>query len=93
MTSKTINERKNTEELKTAHQQDFDRLVDATNLACPLPLLKMKQALNSAKNGEVILVKATDSASLRDFQTYIAMTEHSMTFELVDQCYWYWITK
>lgn len=61
-----------------------DHEIDATGLTCPLPLLKMKQALNAAKAGEIILVKATDPGSQRDFKAYIQMTKHQMTTEVID---------
>jgi tRNA 2-thiouridine synthesizing protein A len=67
--------------------------VDACGLSCPLPLLKMKQALNVIGEGEVVLVKATDPASERDFNAYIAMTHHSMVAKKNQDQYLYWITK
>lgn len=71
----------------------FDCLVDAVGMSCPLPLLKMKQALNKAKVDEVVHVKATDSGSKRDFSAYIKMTNHELVSKEVDGTYLYWITK
>ncbi|WP_444994168.1 sulfurtransferase TusA family protein [Aliikangiella sp. IMCC44359] len=70
-----------------------DHEVDATGLSCPLPLLKMKQVLNVAKVGEVILVKATDPGSQRDFKAYIQMTKHQMIAEVINKEFVYIITK
>ena len=67
--------------------------VDATNLSCPMPLLKMKQALNKAQKGEVILVKVTDPASVRDFKAYIEMTNHNLDMKTDNNIIHYWITK
>jgi len=67
--------------------------VDARDLRCPLPLLKMKQALNQAKPGEVVFVKVTDPASERDFKAYIAMTDHELQIETAGNLYLYWIIK
>ncbi len=44
--------------------------VDARGLACPLPLLKAKQALNQLSTGEQLIVLATDEGSVRDFKTF-----------------------
>lgn len=79
--------------LKEKNLKSWDHEVDATNLRCPMPLLKMKQALNKAKVGEIILVKVTDSASLRDFTTFIEMTEHKLELKKEDHLILYWITK
>lgn len=67
--------------------------VDATNISCPLPLLKMKQALNQAKFGETIYVKVTDPVSERDFKSYIQMTNHQLEMETDGKLFKYWITK
>lgn len=71
----------------------WDHQVDAKNLNCPMPLLKMKQVLNKAQVGETIMVMATDPASERDFKSYINMTQHQLEMTLDDNLYCYWITK
>jgi len=53
---------------------DIDKVLDATGLRCPLPLLKAKQTLGSLPSGGQLKVLATDPGSLRDFR---AWTEHS----------------
>ena len=73
--------------------QDYNHLVDAVGMSCPMPLLKMKQALNKASVGEVVFVKASDSGSKRDFKSYIDMTNHQLRSEEVNDQYWFWITK
>ena len=73
--------------------KSWDYEIDATGLSCPMPLLKMKQALNLAKVGQVVLVKATDSASQRDFKSFIEMTEHELDMKIEPGLFLYWITK
>ncbi len=51
-------------------------VVDATGLACPLPLLKAKQALNKMATGQQLRVIATDQGSVRDFQTFAEQSGH-----------------
>lgn len=51
-------------------------IVDATGLACPLPLLKAKQALNKMATGQQLRVIATDQGSVRDFQVFAEQSGH-----------------
>ncbi|TQV85790.1 sulfurtransferase TusA family protein [Aliikangiella coralliicola] len=73
--------------------EKHDYNIDATNINCPLPLLKMKQALNQAKVGEVLFVRVTDPVSERDFKAYLKMTNHQMKMKIENNEYLYWIKK
>jgi tRNA 2-thiouridine synthesizing protein A len=59
----------------------IDREIDARGLNCPLPILRTKKALNDMTSGQTIRVKATDPASVRDFQAFARQTGN----ELVEQ--------
>ena len=50
--------------------------VDATGLACPMPLLQAKRALNSMQPGQRLLVLATDQGSVRDFRVFAEQSGH-----------------
>ena len=39
---------------------NFDKEFDASGLACPLPIVKTKKALNDMSSGQVLRVVATD---------------------------------
>ena len=52
--------------------------IDATGLACPMPLLKAKQALNGMQSGERLQVIATDQGSWRDFQSFADYSGHRL---------------
>lgn len=69
-------------------------LVDASGLACPLPLLKAKQALNRMPSGEVLQVVATDAGSFRDFHVF-AQQSGNQLLKALDHgdSYQYWIRK
>ena len=56
----------------------IDKRVDATGLACPLPLLKAKQALNTLEVGQVLEVITTDAGSVRDFKAYADLSNHEL---------------
>ncbi|MCB1706839.1 MAG: sulfurtransferase TusA family protein [Halioglobus sp.] len=50
--------------------------VDATGLACPMPLLKAKRALNAMQAGQQLRVLATDQGSVRDFRVFAEQSGH-----------------
>lgn len=52
--------------------------VDARGLRCPLPLLRAKQALRDLSSGEALRVMATDSGSVRDFQSFADLSGHQL---------------
>ncbi len=72
----------------------YDKKLDASGLACPLPLLKMKQALNGMDSGQVLYVIATDAGSVRDFEAFSKQSSHSIDqFEQREGSFHYWIRK
>ncbi len=71
-----------------------DLVIDASGLACPLPLLKAKQGLNQLAPGQVLEVRATDPGSVRDFHSFSDMTAHTIIrFDEKDGVYIYVIEK
>lgn len=52
--------------------------VDARGLACPLPLLKAKLALNQLQPGDCLRVLATDAGSRRDFAAFADIAGHRL---------------
>ncbi|CAA0081600.1 Sulfur carrier protein TusA [BD1-7 clade bacterium] len=52
--------------------------IDAKGLACPMPLLKAKQALNKLSEGDVLEVWATDAGSFRDFHVFLDQSAHEL---------------
>lgn len=62
-----------------------DQLLDASDLNCPLPLLKAKQALSKMVTGQVLKVIATDAGSVRDFKAYTDQSDHVLLESFTDQ--------
>ena len=56
----------------------IDLTIDASGLACPLPLLKAKQGLSRLQQGGCLRLLATDPGSKRDMQAYIRLSEHAL---------------
>lgn len=52
----------------------FKETVDATGLACPLPILRAKKALATLQAGDVLRVMTTDRGAVRDFQAFCKQT-------------------
>lgn len=57
---------------------NFDKQFDASGLACPLPILKTKNALTDMAPGQVLKLLATDAGSLRDMQAFADQTGHTL---------------
>jgi len=67
--------------------------VDARQMRCPMPLLKLKQALNSIESGGSVHLITTDPTSKRDIVCYIEMTDHQVTIEELDQEIHFYVIK
>lgn len=55
-----------------------DRLVDARNLSCPLPVLKARKALGELRAGQMLEVLATDPGAVADFRSLCEATRHRL---------------
>jgi len=74
--------------------QNYDELLDASGLNCPMPLLKTKQSLKNMAAGQVLKVIATDAGSWRDIQVFVNNSAHELLLaEEVEAQYCYWIKK
>lgn len=58
--------------------------LDARGLRCPLPLLRAKQALRELSPGQTLKVLATDSGSVRDFQSFAELSGHQLVHQSDD---------
>lgn len=57
---------------------EIDQVLDASDLHCPMPLLKTKLALNGLPRGARLLVVATDAGSARDIPAFLKHTAHKL---------------
>lgn len=53
-----------------------NRMVDCEGLACPMPVVKTKKAMEEMNAGEVLEVRATDKGSVADLQSWAKRTGH-----------------
>ena len=76
----------------TKPEHDFE--VDACGLMCPLPLLRLKKALQGLENGKVVRVLATDPAAVLDFGVFIEQVGHGLLHrEEEGGVLYFWIRK
>lgn len=55
-----------------------DKLVDASGLACPMPVVKAKKAMDELESGQVMELLSTDKGSVNDFQSWVKQTNHEL---------------
>ncbi len=53
-----------------------NRTLDCEGLACPMPVVKTKKAIEEMNAGEVLEVRATDKGSVADLQSWANRTGH-----------------
>ena len=59
-------------------KHEFDATLDATGLACPMPVLRTRRKLDELKAGEMLLVIASDPASMHDMPAFCSMAGHTL---------------
>ena len=57
---------------------NHDKEFDASGLACPLPIVKTKKALNDMTSGQVLRVVATDPGSVADMAAFAEQTGNQL---------------
>jgi len=57
---------------------NFDQELDCSGMACPMPILKTKKAVDNLQLGQVLKMIATDPGSLPDIQAWTSKTGHEL---------------
>jgi tRNA 2-thiouridine synthesizing protein A len=71
-----------------------DIVVDTKGMACPMPIVKAKKALESLKSGQIMEVISTDKGSVNDFQAWVKQTKHELIkHEVINGVYKYYVRK
>ena len=52
----------------------FDQELDCSGLACPMPILKTKKAVDALQTGQVLKMIATDPGAVPDVQAWTSKT-------------------
>ncbi|MBB6734445.1 sulfurtransferase TusA family protein [Cohnella zeiphila] len=56
----------------------IDVVVDTKGMACPMPIVKAKKALDGLASGQVMEVLSTDKGSVNDFRAWVKQTNHEL---------------
>ena len=57
---------------------NITKTLDAKGLACPMPIVRTKKAMDTLSTGEVLEVHVTDKGALNDFTAWAAAGGHSI---------------
>lgn len=55
-----------------------DQTLDCTGLACPMPILKTKKAVDALKVGQVLKMISTDAGSIPDVKAWAQKTRQEL---------------
>jgi tRNA 2-thiouridine synthesizing protein A len=55
-----------------------DQTLDCSGLACPMPILKTKKAVDGLKLGQILKMIATDPGSTSDMEAWTQKTGHQL---------------
>ncbi|ULO05657.1 sulfurtransferase TusA family protein [Paenibacillus sp. 19GGS1-52] len=55
-----------------------DLVVDTKGLACPMPIVKAKKALDGLTSSQIMEVQSTDKGSINDFQAWVKQTQNEL---------------
>lgn len=55
-----------------------DQILDCSGLACPMPILKTKKAVDGLQMGQILKMIATDPGSTSDMEAWTKKTGHEL---------------
>ena len=55
-----------------------DKVIDATGLFCPLPMIKVRRAIRTMSPGEVLELTATDEGVVSDVHHWVQQNQHEL---------------
>lgn len=55
-----------------------DEVLDCSGLACPMPILKTKKAVDALEPGQILKMIATDPGSESDIDAWTSRTGHAL---------------
>ncbi|HLR63339.1 MAG TPA: sulfurtransferase TusA family protein [Lentibacillus sp.] len=70
------------------------KVLDATGIACPMPVVKTKKAIEEIDSGEILEVHATDKGAKSDLAAWANSGGHELVDEAQgDDVLKFWIKK
>ncbi len=73
---------------------NYDKLLDAKGLACPMPIVKTKKMINELESGQVLEVHATDKGAKKDLAAWAKSTGNELLRDEEENgVFKFWIKK
>jgi tRNA 2-thiouridine synthesizing protein A len=70
------------------------KVLDAKGLACPMPIVKTKKAINELASGEILEIHATDKGAKNDLTAWAKSSGHELIkHEEENDVFKFWIKK
>ncbi|SCM91331.1 YrkI [Bacillus cereus] len=70
------------------------QVLDATGLACPMPIVRTKRAMDTLQTGEVLEVHVTDKGSVKDIPAWANKGGHDIVKHIEEaDVLKFWIKK
>jgi tRNA 2-thiouridine synthesizing protein A len=60
-------------------RMNSDKILDAKGLACPMPIVKTKKALNELEFGQILEIHATDKGAKNDLTAWAKSTGNELS--------------
>jgi len=71
-----------------------DQVLDCSGMACPMPILKTRKAVDGLKVGQILKMIATDAGAPGDIVSWTQKTRHTLlASEQADGQYVFYIRK
>ncbi|GIP26982.1 UPF0033 protein YrkI [Paenibacillus sp. J23TS9] len=71
-----------------------DKVLDAKGLACPMPIVRTKKAIEELQTGQILEVQSTDKGSKNDLTGWANSTGHQLLESKEENgIYTFWIKK
>ncbi|WP_261134192.1 sulfurtransferase TusA family protein [Bacillus sp. Marseille-Q3570] len=71
-----------------------DKVLDAKGLACPMPIVKTKKAIDEIDSGQVLEIHATDKGAKSDLSSWVKSGGHELLQDTEeDGVFKFWVKK
>ncbi len=69
-------------------------ILDTKGLACPLPIVKTKKAMNELESGQILEIHATDKGAKSDLSAWAKSSGHQLLEDREEEgIFKFWIQK
>ncbi|MEW4263638.1 sulfurtransferase TusA family protein [Priestia megaterium] len=72
---------------------ESNKVLDAKGLACPMPIVKTKKAMNELEAGQVLEIHATDKEAKNDLAAWAKSGGHELLHTEEGDVLKFWIKK